>query len=81
MNFFKLQKDVTAEEFHNIMDILGWTKLGSTVAGQQELIEITIEQAELGVPFKHNNVEQWDKLVQCIKHALPHFSVSFNCKF
>ncbi|XP_074108268.1 apoptosis inhibitor cassowary [Cotesia typhae] len=70
----KVLRDVTAEEFHNIMDILGWTRLGSTVAGQQELIEITIEQAELSVPFKHNNVEQWDKLVHCIKHALPHFN-------
>lgn len=72
----KVLQDVTADEFHNIMEVLAWTRLGSTVAGQQELIDITIEQAELAVPFKHTNVEQWNRLVQCIKHALPFFSVS-----
>jgi len=66
---------VTADEFHSIMEILAWTRLGSTITGQQELVDITIEQAELSVPFKHTNVEQWNRLVQCIKHALPFFSV------
>lgn len=72
--YFNIQ-DVTADEFHSIMEILAWTRLGSTVTGQQELVDITIEQAELSVPFKHTNVEQWNRLVQCIKHALPFFSV------
>lgn len=66
---------MTADEFHSIMEILAWTRLGSTVTGQQELVDITIEQAELSVPFKHTNIEQWNRLVQCIKHALPFFSV------
>jgi len=57
------------------MEILAWTRLGSTISGQQELVDITIDQAELSVPFKHTNVEQWNRLVQCIKHALPFFSV------
>ncbi|XP_043267437.1 apoptosis inhibitor 5 isoform X2 [Venturia canescens] len=70
----KVLQDVTADEFHSIMEILAWTRLGSTVSGQQELIDITIEQAELSVPFKHTNVEQWNRLVQCIKQALPFFS-------
>ncbi|KAM0731900.1 Apoptosis inhibitor 5 [Formica fusca] len=70
----KVLQDVTADEFHSIMEILAWTRLGSTVTGQQELVDITIEQAELSVPFKHTNVEQWNRLVQCIKHALPFFS-------
>lgn len=60
------------------MEVLAWTRLGSTVSGQQELIDITVEQAELSVPFKHNNVEQWDRLVQCIKHALPHYSAQID---
>lgn len=78
--FFKylFNQDVNADEFHSIMEMLGWTKLSSTVPGQQELIDITVEQAELSVPFKHSNIEQWVRLVQCIKHALPHFSVSKN---
>lgn len=75
--FFNLcYQDVTAEEFHSIMEILSWTRLGSSLIGQQELIDITIEQAELSVPFNHNNLEQWDRLIQCIKHALPHFNVN-----
>lgn len=71
-------QDVTADEFHSIMEVLGWTRLGSTVTGQQELIDITVEQAELSEPFKHTNIEQWNRLVQCIKHALPFFSVSVH---
>ncbi|XP_034937056.1 apoptosis inhibitor 5 [Chelonus insularis] len=74
----KVLNDVTAEEFHSIMEMLAWTRLGSTLAGQRELIEMTIEQAELSIPFKHDNLEQWDKLVQCIKHALPHFSAQID---
>ncbi|XP_033216197.1 apoptosis inhibitor 5 [Belonocnema kinseyi] len=70
----KVLQDVTASEFHSIMDVLAWTKLGSTVKGQQELIDITIEQAELSVPFKHTNLEQCSRIVECIKHALPFFS-------
>ena len=58
------------------MEVLAWTKLGSTIKGQQELIEITIEQAELTIPFKHTNIEQCSRVVECIKHALPFFSVS-----
>lgn len=60
------------------MEILAWTRLGSTVNGQQELVDITVEQAELSEAFKHTNMEQWNRLVQCIKHALPFFSVSIN---
>lgn len=73
-------QDVTADEFHSIMEILAWTRLGSTVTGQQELVDITIEQAELSIPFKHTNIEQWNRLVQCVKHALPFFSVCI-CTF
>jgi hypothetical protein len=58
------------------MEILAWTRLGSTVHGQQELVNIAIEQAELKVLFKHTNLEQCSRLIQCIKHALPFFSVS-----
>lgn len=58
------------------MEVLAWTRLGTTISGQQELVDITVEQAELSEPFKHTNVEQWNRLVQCIKHALPFFSVN-----
>ncbi|XP_058804520.1 apoptosis inhibitor 5 [Phymastichus coffea] len=74
----KVLQDVTADEFHNIMELLAWTRLGSTVNGQQELVDIAVEQAELSVPFKHTNLEQCSRLIQCIKHALPYFSSQVN---
>lgn len=74
----KVLNDVNADEFHSIMEILGWTKLSSTLSGQQELIDITIEQAELSVPFKYTNIEQWVRLIQCIKHALPYYSAQID---
>ncbi|XP_012286250.1 apoptosis inhibitor 5 [Orussus abietinus] len=70
----KVLQDVTADEFHNIMEVLAWTRLGSTLTGQQELVDIAIDQAELSIPFKHTNMEQWNRLVQCVKHALPFFN-------
>ncbi|XP_071877606.1 apoptosis inhibitor cassowary [Bombus fervidus] len=74
----KVLQDVTADEFHSIMEVLAWTRLGSTISGQQELVDITVEQAELSEPFKHTNVEQWNRLVQCIKHALSFFSAQID---
>ncbi|KAJ8676376.1 hypothetical protein QAD02_012163 [Eretmocerus hayati] len=70
----KVLQDVTADEFHSLMGILAWTRLGSTVNGQQELVDIAVEQAELSVPFKHTNLEQCSRLIQCVTHALPFFS-------
>lgn len=58
------------------MELLSWTRLGSTVNGQKELVDITIEQAQLSVPFKHTDLEQCSRLIQCVKHAQPYFSVS-----
>ncbi|XP_014234899.1 apoptosis inhibitor 5 [Trichogramma pretiosum] len=69
----KVLQDVTADEFHNIMELLAWTRLGSTVSGQQELVDIAVEQAELNMPYT-NNFEQFSRLIQCIQHALPYFS-------
>jgi hypothetical protein len=70
-------QDVTADEFHNIMELLGWTRLGHTVSGQQELVDIVAEQAEINQNFDPKDVENdnVDRLIQCVKHALPYFSV------
>ena len=60
------------------MDILGWSRLGHTVAGQQELVSLVAEQAGLSLDFnpKSADNENVERLVQCVKHALPYFSVS-----
>jgi hypothetical protein len=70
-------QDVTADEFHNLMELLGWTRLGHIVSGQQELVDIVAEQAEINQNFDPKDVENdnVDRLIQCVKHALPYFSV------
>lgn len=59
------------------MELLGWTRLGHTVSGQQELVDIVAEQAEINQNFDPKDVENdnVDRLIQCVKHALPYFSV------
>jgi len=70
-------QDVTADEFHNLMELLGWTVLGHTVSGQQELVDIVADQAEINQNFDPKDPENdnVDRLIQCVKHALPYFSV------
>ena len=74
--FYSLQ-DVTADEFHNLMELLGWTALGHTVSGQQELVDIVAVHAEINQNFDPKDPENdnVDRLIQCVKHALPYFSV------
>ncbi|KAK3923937.1 Apoptosis inhibitor 5 [Frankliniella fusca] len=72
----KVLQDVTAEEFHLLMELLNATRLGKTVSGQKELVDIAAEQAELDQPFNPSDPENesFDRLVNCVKHALPYFS-------
>lgn len=72
----KVLQDVTAEEFHLLMELLNATRLGKTVSGQKELVDIAAEQAELGSSFNPSDPdnESFDRLVNCVKHALPYFS-------
>ncbi|XP_034250943.1 apoptosis inhibitor 5 isoform X2 [Thrips palmi] len=72
----KVLQDVTAEEFHLLMELLNATRLGKTVSGQKELVDIAAEQAELGQSFNPTDPdnESFDRLVNCVKHALPYFS-------
>lgn len=60
-----------------LMELLGGTKLGKTVSGHKEIIDIISEQAEIGDEnFNPQDEEQVDKLVHSIRHALPYFSVT-----
>ncbi|XP_067000689.1 apoptosis inhibitor 5 isoform X2 [Anabrus simplex] len=72
----KVLQDVTADEFHYLMDILGWTRLGQTVSGQQELVDLVAEQADINQDFDPKDVENdnVDRLIQCVRQALPYFS-------
>lgn len=60
------------------MTYLVSSKVSNTLTGQQELLAIAIEQAELNKDFivvdgKNNNA---DRLTGCISLVLPFFSVS-----
>lgn len=58
------------------MDLLSWTRLGHSVAGQKEIVEIVAEQAELDSEFNPTDEDHVDRLIHSIRHALPYFSVS-----
>lgn len=76
-NFFI--QDVTAQEFHICMTILGSTKLGSSVTGHQELVALATEQAELDAEIEPAIEDEIvERFIQCSNHALPYFSVSFR---
>nr|CAD7396725.1 unnamed protein product [Timema cristinae] len=74
----KVLQDVNAEEFYQLLELLSWTRLGQTVAGQQELVDMIAEQADLNQDFEPQSPdnENVDRLLHCFKLALPYFSVS-----
>lgn len=74
----KVLLDVTADEFHLCMTILGATKLGKTITGHNEMVQIAQEQAELNavVSTVTYDDEIVERFIQCATHALPYLSVS-----
>ena len=42
--------------------------------GQQTLMEIVKDQAELGQPLDSSDLDSVDKLLMCVRHAIPLFS-------
>lgn len=68
-------QDVTADEFHICMTILGSTRLGASVTGHGELVALAIEQAELDTSVDLVDDEVVERFIQCANHALPYFSV------
>ncbi|KAL5279095.1 API5 family protein [Megaselia abdita] len=72
----KILQDVTADEFHLCMKILGSTKLGTTITGHAEMVNIAIEQAELGADIDAVTIEDEvvERFIQCASAVLPYFS-------
>lgn len=79
----KVLIDVSADEFHLCMTILGATKLGKTITGHNEMVQIAQEQAELTavVSTVTYDDEIVERFIQCATHALPYLSVSVSFKF
>jgi len=70
----KILQDVTADEFVLIMAILGQCKISETVTGQQQLVDLVAQQCHLLEEFNAADQEHFDRIIICIKHALPYFS-------
>ena len=69
---------MTADEFVLVMAILGQCKIADTVSGQQQLVDLVGEQCNLNQPFNPVDQEHLDRIIICIKHALPYFSVKYD---
>ncbi|KAL1486266.1 hypothetical protein MTO96_031461, partial [Rhipicephalus appendiculatus] len=78
----KVMQDVTGQEFTSLMQLLSGLKLAKTIPGQQALVDLAAEQADLGKPLGEaagagdgaSRAEALAKLVQCVRQALPYFS-------
>ncbi|XP_060644976.1 apoptosis inhibitor 5 homolog [Drosophila nasuta] len=70
----KALQDVTADEFHLCMTILGATKLGNTITGHAELVKLATEQAELNTDPIAVDDEVVERFIQCATAAAPYFS-------
>lgn len=66
---------MNAEEFDQVMELLGWTRLGRTAAGHREIVDLVAAQALTDGEFSAGESEHIERLVQCVGHALPYFSV------
>lgn len=76
----KLQ-DVTADEFVLVMAILGQCKIAETISGQQQLVDLVAEQCSFSQAFNPADQEHLDRVLICMKHALPYFSVGHKLQF
>lgn len=87
--FRQVMQDVTGQEFNSLMTLLSGLKLAKTIPGQQALVDLAAEQADLGkkatpgvtTQDPSSQAETLAKLVQCIRQALPLFSVSSQLSY
>ena len=70
-------EDCTKDEFICFMNLLSGLKLMKLVSGQQTLLDIIAEQASIG-SIEVLDADALDKLLMCVKYALPFFSPFAN---
>lgn len=69
----KAMGDCNRDEFVVFMNILSGLKVTKLVSGQQALLDIITEQSGLN-SITALDSETLDKLLMCVKYAVPHFS-------
>ncbi|XP_078692187.1 apoptosis inhibitor 5-like isoform X4 [Branchiostoma floridae x Branchiostoma belcheri] len=70
----KVLADVTRDEFVTFMHILAGLQSLQTVSGRQQLVDLVVEQAELSKPFQADDSNCVDRLMDCVRQAMPLFS-------
>lgn len=71
----QLLQDASSDEYISLMPFLMSTRLGNSLSGQQELIEMTAQQIEIDRDLPPENLDKnLDRLVTCVKFILPYFS-------
>ncbi|KAE8606264.1 hypothetical protein XENTR_v10010651 [Xenopus tropicalis] len=70
----KVLYDVTGEEFVLFMKILSALKNLQTVSGRQQLVDLVSEQAGLHQSLNPADPDSVDRLLQCMRQAVPLFS-------
>ncbi|KAM9301614.1 apoptosis inhibitor 5 [Gastrophryne carolinensis] len=70
----KVLYDVTGEEFVLFMKILSSLKTLQTVSGRQQLVDLVSEQAGLHQTLNPADPDSVDRLLQCMRQAVPLFS-------
>ncbi|XP_075044473.1 apoptosis inhibitor 5 [Mixophyes fleayi] len=70
----KVLYDVTGEEFVLFMKILSSLKTLQTVSGRQLLVDLVTEQAGLHQTLNPADPDSVDRLLQCMRQAVPLFS-------
>ncbi|XP_071490244.1 apoptosis inhibitor 5-like [Diadema antillarum] len=66
--------DVTGEEFVLFMKLLTGLTSMQTLQGRKQLLELVTEQADLTSEFQHSDPDCVDRLMQCVRQAMPFFS-------
>ncbi|XP_063294574.1 apoptosis inhibitor 5-B [Pelobates fuscus] len=70
----KVLYDVTGEEFVLFMKILSYLKTLQTVSGRQQLVDLVSEQAGLHQTLNPADPDSVDRMLQCMRQAVPLFS-------
>ncbi|UYV62336.1 API5 [Cordylochernes scorpioides] len=71
----KVLQDVTADEFVLLLTMLSSLKIAKLVHGQQAIVDMVADQADLDKPFVYTEIDNTLRILQSVKHILPHFSV------
>ncbi|XP_053305059.1 apoptosis inhibitor 5 [Spea bombifrons] len=70
----KVLYDVTGEEFVLFMKILSSLKNLQTLSGRQQLVDLVSEQAGMHQTLNPADPDSVDRLLQCMRQAVPFFS-------